>query len=256
MEAGLLPAHVTEKDILEGAGRRRAGDVPAKDLDLDPVVGDEGTVAEREELAQVRTAPEEVRRDTRGRQLQTIPSAPVAQHKRASTYVARREERQVRDGPIRTNIRERALVRVLERTQLLRLRDLALERLDADLALLLALGVRLALELLELRAQRVALRELLEDAREVRALLRRDLRGRRVRRRRAVADREDAVARARHPQALCAVTCQSMSGLVCGGGGRTVDGDASAVRLLRGELGHEVAGDLAEGVALRREFSN
>ena len=82
MEAGLLPAHVTEKDILEGAGRRRAGDVPAKDLDLDPVVGDEGTVAEREELAQIRTAPEEVRRDTGGGELHMSPSAHAHTHRK------------------------------------------------------------------------------------------------------------------------------------------------------------------------------
>lgn len=45
--------------------------VPTKDLDLDPVSGDESTIPEGEQFAQVSTTPEEVRSDTSGSQLHT-----------------------------------------------------------------------------------------------------------------------------------------------------------------------------------------
>lgn len=115
----------------------------------------------------------------------------------------------------------------MERPDLLQLRQLALQCLHARSLLWFRLRL---LKLANLRGDRVAPRELLEDAAEVRTLLRGDLRGGRVGRCGAVSDSEDAI-RARHAQ-------------------RLVDGNSAAIYLVRGQLRHEVAGHLAQRVAL------
>lgn len=116
--------------------------------------------------------------DTSRGDLQAVVHEQGVNRRNGEAYVSRAEERQVRNRTLRANVRQRALVRVLERPDLLDLGDLALERLDPGLLL----GVRVGEhgDLRELGAERVRLRELLEDAREVRALLLRNLRRRRV----------------------------------------------------------------------------
>lgn len=97
-------------------------------------------------------------------------------------------------------VRERALVRVLERPQLFCLAELLLDRVDLRLALV---ARPRSLQRPQAVLEVVALRDLREDAREIRTLLRGDLCGGRVRGRCAVADREDRAVRPDHAEMVC-----------------------------------------------------
>lgn len=148
---------------------------------------------------------------------------------RRGTHVAG-GERQIGDRLVAADVRQRALVRVLERLQLRHFLELLLQ------ALLLR-GQLLRCELL--RRQRldvlldlVLLGDLAEDTGEVGALLRGDLGSGRVGCRSAIAKSEDAaVGDADHAHVL-------------------VHDDTAAVILSGGEVAHQVLGEFPERVTL------
>jgi hypothetical protein len=85
--------------------------LPAKELDLQPVSGDEGPVTEGEQCAQISTPPEEIRRNTTSSKLSKQKSGTIlVKQKRSETTHITIHERKICDRLFRSNISQGTLV--------------------------------------------------------------------------------------------------------------------------------------------------
>lgn len=129
------------------------------------------------------------------------------------------EEWQVRNGLLRADVSQRALVRIVERTDPVRFGELLLQAFDLSTGLVLGMRTmrcfrrtgsvivfrRMRLQHRDTLSESVPLGELREDARDIGTLLRGHLRGGSVRRRCAIANGEDAAVRTQHAHIIYSV---------------------------------------------------
>lgn len=146
----LPPREPSKSTALRPSPRRESENSPSEHLGLGPISCDENPVPQREELGEVGRPPEVVGRETSNGQVTT-------------------HHRQISDSLVRSNVRQRALVRVVEGADVGGADHGVGERVEACWVGIGRLG------LLELLEQSVLLRELSEDAREVSSLLRSSL---------------------------------------------------------------------------------
>jgi hypothetical protein len=180
---------------------------PSEQLDLHPIHRHHTPIPQAEQRAQIRAPPEQIR-----------PSAARAERPLP--------DRQIRNRLVAADVRQAALVRVVERPEALDLLQLLLDVVDLEHG-----GARAA-EGVPLLAECVGLGDLHEHSGEVGALLGCDLCRGRIRARGTIPDREDASVCSLHPHLV-------------------VDTDPPSVRLHIRKVLHQVPADLTGFVSTR-----